>query len=140
MAVEPKKTDQLSKQSISQLAHIDWELVGSYIEAGVTAVTIADKFGIERTTLYNRCKMDKGITYSTFARQKKSTGKADLQLAGHRAALSGEYDPKFTASLIFALKSRVGLSDKPEEKKESNLSINVVTVPKPDNEADRLQD
>jgi hypothetical protein len=139
MAVEPKKTDQLSKQSKSQLAVIDWDLVGSYMEAGVFATTIAAKFGIDPKTLYNRCQSDLGITYSTLSRQKKSSGKADLQLAGHRAALSGEYDPKFTASLIFALKSRVGLSDKPEEKKESNLSINVVTVPKPD-ETDRLQD
>jgi hypothetical protein len=127
MAVEPKKTDQLSKQSISQLANIDWDIVATYIEAGVTAVTIADKLGIERTTLYNRCKMDKGITYSTFARQKKSTGKADLQLAAHRAALSGEYDPKYTGALIFALKSRLGLSDRPKEDKGTgvvNITVN----------------
>jgi phage-related protein len=127
MAVEPKKTDQLSKQSISQLANIDWDIVASYIEAGVTAVTIADKLGIERTTLYNRCKMDKGITYSTFARQKKSTGKADLQLAAHRAALSGEFDPKYTGALIFALKSRLGLSDRPKEDKGTgvvNITVN----------------
>jgi hypothetical protein len=127
MAVEPKKTDQLSKQSISQLANIDWDIVASYIEAGVTAVTIADKLGIDKKTLYNRAQLDLGITYSTFSRQKKSTGKADLQLAAHRAALSGEYDPKYTGALIFALKSRLGLSDRPKEDKGTgvvNITVN----------------
>jgi hypothetical protein len=127
MAVEPKKTDQLSKQSISQLANIDWNIVASYIEAGVTAVTIADKLGIDKKTLYNRAQLDLGITYSTFSRQKKSTGKADLQLAAHRAALSGEYDPKYTGALIFALKSRLGLSDRPKEDKGTgvvNITVN----------------
>jgi hypothetical protein len=127
MAVEPKKTDQLSKQSISQLANIDWDIVASYIEAGVTAVTIADKLGIDKKTLYNRAQLDLGCTYSTFSRQKKSTGKADLQLAAHRAALSGEYDPKYTGALIFALKSRLGLSDRPKEDKGTgvvNITVN----------------
>jgi hypothetical protein len=127
MAVEPKKTDQLSKQSISQLANIDWNIVATYIEAGVTAVTIADKLGIDKKTLYNRAQLDLGITYSTFSRQKKSTGKADLQLAAHRAALSGEYDPKYTGALIFALKSRLGLSDRPKEDKGTgvvNITVN----------------
>lgn len=127
MAVEPKKTDQLSKQSISQLANIDWNIVASYIEAGVTAVTIADKLGIDKKTLYNRAQLDLGITYSTFSRQKKSTGKADLQLAAHRAALSGEFDPKYTGALIFALKSRLGLSDRPKEDKGTgvvNITVN----------------
>jgi hypothetical protein len=127
MAVEPKKTDQLSKQSISQLANIDWDIVATYIEAGVTAVTIADKLGIDKKTLYNRAQLDLGITYSTFSRQKKSTGKADLQLAAHRAALSGEYDPKYTGALIFALKSRLGLSDRPKEDKGTgvvNITVN----------------
>ena len=127
MAVEPKKTDQLSKQSISQLANIDWNIVATYIEAGVTAVTIADKLGIDKKTLYNRAQLDLGITYSTFSRQKKSTGKADLQLAAHRAALSGEYDPKYTGALIFALKSRLWLSDRPKEDKGTgvvNITVN----------------
>ena len=135
MARGSKTQEARQKQSERQLAKIDWEQVYNYMEAGVAATTIAAKFGIDPKTLYNRCENDLGITYSALSRQKKSTGKADLQLAAHRAALSGEYDSKFTGALIFALKSRLGMSDKPKEDKEQNLSINVVTVSKPENEA-----
>jgi len=127
MAGKPKTQEARQKQSERQLAKIDWEQVSTYIEAGVQAVTIADKLGIDKATLYRRCEKDNGITYATYSRQKKSTGKADLQLAAHRAALSGEYDPKFTGALIFALKSRLGLSDRPKEDKGNgvvNLTVN----------------
>lgn len=111
------------KQSIRQLAVIDWQKVGLYIEAGVQATTIAKQLGIDRTTLYNRCQTDNGITYSHFARQKKSTGIADLQLAAYNAALAGATDARFTGALIFQLKSRCGMSDKPKEPKLEALKI-----------------
>ncbi len=134
MAAPNKQPEQLSKQSIQQLAKIDWEQVGSYISAGVTAVTIAAKLGIDRTTLYNRCQKDNGITYSTFSRQKKSIGIADLQLAAYNAALQGATDARFTGALIFQLKARCGMSDKPKDEKEQNIQIQLVTVPRPTHE------
>jgi hypothetical protein len=133
MARGTKTQEARQKQSEKQLAVIDWNQVSSYIEAGVSAVTIADKLGIDKTTLYRRCEKDNGVTYATYSRQKKSSGKADLQLAAHRAALSGEYDPKFTGSLIFALKSRLGLSDRPKDEKGS--SIVSLTINKGNNDA-----
>lgn len=111
-------------------ATIDWNLIGEYIEAGVKQNVIAVKFGLHIDTIRRRCQLDNGISYSDFSRQKKSTGTADLQLAAYRAALSGAYDPKFTGALIFSLKSRLGLSDKPKDDTGSNIVS--VTVNKGD--------
>jgi hypothetical protein len=116
-------SDKKSKQSIKQLAIIDWQKVALFIEAGVQATTIAQNLGIDRKTLYNRCETDNGITYSQFARQKKSTGIAELQLAAYNAALAGATDARFTGALIFQLKSRCGLSDKPMEPKGETIRL-----------------
>jgi hypothetical protein len=131
---EPSKEIELSKQSLSQLAVIDWNEVGYYLEANCPATQIAFQLGIERTTLYRRCQSDLGISYATLSRQKKSKGNAMLKVAAYEAALQGSHDARFTGALIFQLKARCGMSDKPKEEREGNLRIQLVTVPHPTHE------
>ena len=106
---------ELSKQSISQLAEIDWDLAFLAMEAKCTGDEVADIFGVHRKTIYNRAERDLGCTYSTISRQKRSKGIAMLKIAGYLAARKGEDDPKFIAALIFQLKARCGMSDKPKD-------------------------
>jgi hypothetical protein len=102
-------------------AHLDWDAIANYLRAGVKVNVICAKFSVDYNTLKNRCQSDNNCQFSDFQRQKKSSGLADLQLAGFEAALSGQYDPKYTGALIFALKSRLGLSDRPKEDKGTGV-------------------
>ena len=118
---------ELSKQSISQLADIDWDLAYLAMEAKCTGEEVADIFGVHRKTIYNRAERDLGCTYSTISRQKRSKGIAMLKIAGYLAARKAEDDPKFIAALIFQLKARCGMSDRPKEDKGTgvvNITVN----------------
>jgi len=118
---------EMSKQSLSQLAVIDWDEVGQFIEANCPATQIAQHLGIDPKTLYNRCQIDLGITYSALSRQKKSSGNAKLKLAAFEAALQGSHDPRFTGALIFQLKARCGMSDRPKEQKAETIRFFIDT-------------
>lgn len=115
-------------------AVIDWEQVAKYIKMRCTAAEIAATLGIGVTTLRRRCEAENNVNFGAFYQQNRQVGRARVKEVLYNSVLAAEYDPKYITALIFYAKSELGMSDKPKEDKEQNLSINVVTVPKP-NEA-----
>ena len=90
-------------------AVIDWDTVGKLLEAGCSGESIATQLGIHRTTLYNRCKADLGLTFSTFSQQKKMLGDNLLRAKQYQTAMSGNVTMQ-----IWLGKQRLGQSDKME--------------------------
>jgi len=88
---------------------IDWDTVGKLLEAGCSGESIATQFGIHRTTLYNRCKVDMGLTFSTFSQQKKMLGDNLLRAKQYQTAMSGNVTMQ-----IWLGKQRLGQTDKME--------------------------
>ena len=91
-----------------QLA-IDWDTVGKLLEAGCSGESIAAQLGVHRTTLYNRCKTDMGLTFSTLAQQKKMLGDNLLRAKQYQTAMSGNVTMQ-----IWLGKQRLGQTDKME--------------------------
>jgi len=90
-------------------AVIDWDTVGKLLEAGCSGESIATQLGIHRTTLYNRCKNDTGLTFSTFSQQKKMLGDNLLRAKQYQTAMSGNVTMQ-----IWLGKQRLGQTDKLE--------------------------
>lgn len=90
-------------------ATIDWDTVGKLLEAGCSGESIAAQLGIHRTTLYNRCKADLGLTFSTFSQQKKMLGDNLLRAKQYQTAMSGNVTMQ-----IWLGKQRLGQTDKTE--------------------------
>jgi len=90
-------------------AVIDWDTVGKLLEAGCSGESIATQLGIHRTTLYNRCKADLGLTFSTFSQQKKMLGDNLLRAKQYQTAMSGNVTMQ-----IWLGKQRLGQTDKLE--------------------------
>ena len=91
-----------------QLA-IDWDTVGKLLEAGCSGESIAAQLGVHRTTLYNRCKTDMGLTFSTLSQQKKMLGDNLLRAKQYQTAMSGNVTMQ-----IWLGKQRLGQADKME--------------------------
>lgn len=91
-----------------QLA-IDWDTVGKLLEAGCSGESIAAQLGVHRTTLYNRCKTDMGLTFSTLSQQKKMLGDNLLRAKQYQTAMSGNVTMQ-----IWLGKQRLGQTDKLE--------------------------
>ena len=112
-------------------AVIDWDTVGKLLEAGCSGESIATQFGVHRTTLYNRCKADLGLTFSTLSQQKKMLGDNLLRAKQYQTAMSGN-----VTMLIFLGKQRLGQSDKNELTGKDGERI-VIEVIRRENDKDR---
>lgn len=108
MATHQAGNKKLTKQGRSK-AVIDWHVVCSLLEAHCSAASIADRLGIDRTTLYRRCEEEFNITFATLAQQKREKGDDDLRAKQHQVALSGD-----KVMLVWLGKNRLGQSDKQE--------------------------
>ncbi len=107
-------------------ANIDWEEVKMLIQAGCKGTEVAAYLSVDRKTLYDRCQSDLNLSFSTFYRQNISKGDAMLKVAGFQAALKGGKNSFYAANLIFMLKSRLGMSDKPKDETGSGtITLNI---------------
>jgi hypothetical protein len=88
-------------------AIIDWEKVGKLLQAGCSVIGIAEQLGIERDTLYKRCKADLKCDFSTFAQQKKAHGDDLLHAKQFELAMKGD-----RTMLVWLGKQRLNQSDK----------------------------
>jgi hypothetical protein len=79
------------------------------IEAGVGTESIAAILGIDKNTLYNRCKSDNNCDYSAFAQQNKAKTEHNLRAKQIEVALEGN-----PAMLIWLGKNVLNQSDKQE--------------------------
>lgn len=91
-------------------AEIDWNYVGKMLEAGAFAEGIAATIGIDRDTLYNRCKTDLNQDFSAFSQEKKAKGEELLRVAQFKQAIGGN-----TTMLIWLGKQRLGQTEKSQQ-------------------------
>lgn len=60
---------------------IDWNLVDEFLIAGCPGTKIAEAIGVCADTLYDRCEQEKGVNFSAYSQQKRTTGDALLHKA-----------------------------------------------------------
>ncbi len=90
-------------------ADIDWDRVGEMFEAECTVEGVAATIGVDRDTLYKRCKTDLKSDLSTFKQQKKARGDEMLRELQIKTAKAGNVTMQ-----IWLGKQRLGQSDKSE--------------------------
>jgi hypothetical protein len=100
-------------------ALIDWDKVDELLLAGCLATEIAGQLGICRETLYNRCKTDKNLDYSTYSQQKKAKGDSLLRVVQFKNAMEGN-----TTMQVWLGKQRLDQ----REKNDISASIIVNTI------------
>ncbi len=92
-------------------AIIDWDAVGENLKTGCDASSIALSIGVDRDTLYVRCKKDNKVDFSAFSQQKRAQGADMLRQKQFEIALNGN-----VSMLIWLGKQRLGQADKQEIK------------------------
>ena len=112
-------------------ATIDWDTVGKLLEADCSGESIAAQFGVHRTTLYNRCKADLGLTFSTLSQQKKMLGDNLLRAKQYQTAMSGNVTMQ-----IWLGKQRLGQTDKLEHQGKDGGRLVIEVVRREHNDQD----
>lgn len=87
-------------------AYIDWDKVDKLLMAGCPGTEIAAHFGIHEDTLYRRCEQDRGMGFTVYSQQKKSTGNNMLREKQFDLAMDGS-----ERMLIWLGKNKLGQSD-----------------------------
>jgi hypothetical protein len=85
---------------------IDWIIVDEFLIAGCPGTKIADAIGVCADTLYDRCEKDKGVNFSAYSQQKKTTGDALLHKAQFDKAI-GKTESGDNTLLIWLGKTRL---------------------------------
>ena len=87
---------------------INWDKVDKLLESGCGATEIAGYLGCCRETIYDRCLEEKGIPFTTYSCQKRSSGDSLLREKQMSVALEGNQ-----SMLIWLGKNRLGQRDDP---------------------------
>lgn len=92
---------------VKQLMKIDWQSIRNKAKAHASVSEICVFFGISRTTLYERCIKDNGITLPEFMEESKDLGKLMLKEAMFKTAIEGNVSQQ-----IYLSKNWLGYKDK----------------------------
>ncbi len=71
-------------------AAINWHEIEKLLKAGCDGVEVAAHLAIHPNTLYERCKLEHGISFSEYCQEKKAAGNALLIAAQFNKALKGD--------------------------------------------------
>ena len=113
-------------------ANIDWSVVDKYLQAQCDGAGIASLLGIDRETLYNRCKTDNNLGFSDYMALKRSEGVELLRAKQYAVAMEGD-----KTMLVWLGKQYLGQKEKSEIKHEGSA----ITIQVGDNRAkDGLDD
>lgn len=99
--------------------YIDWKRVDELLEAGCLGTEIAACFGMHPETFYDRVAKEKGVAFSDYSAQKKSSGDSLLREAQFKKAIK-RLD---NTMLVWLGKQRLGQRENPGEleiSKETN--------------------
>ncbi len=103
-------------------APINWDEVDQMLIAGSPGTEIADYYGIDKETLYNRCKKDNNIGFTDYLRQKRSKGDALIRKQQFAKAL-GLTSNGDTSMMIWLGKNRLGQRDTPIDVEVSKETV-----------------
>lgn len=102
------------KKSIGRpKAEIDWKRVDDLLIVGCSGREIAASIGLNPHTLYERCELDNGITFSEYSQQKYAKGESILR-AHQFAKAIGKTSEGDNTLLIWLGKNRLSQKEKPE--------------------------
>jgi len=96
---------------------IDWDKVDEYLKAQCSGSGIAEILGIHENTLYDHCKVDKGMEFMAYSMKKKSEGKELLRKKQVEVALEGD-----KVMLIWLGKQYLDQAEKTESKNEHDFT------------------
>jgi hypothetical protein len=77
----PRPAKVIKRPAHRPQKEIDWKIVDEYLIAGCPGTKIANVLGICADTLYLRCELEKGMTFSAYSQQKRDVGDAILHKA-----------------------------------------------------------
>jgi len=100
-------------------ANIDWEFVKEAITKGSSIKTIAYALGIDRDTLYNRCKKDLNTTIAALSAQYKRKGIQSIEAKAYDMAMEGD-----KTMTIFWLKCKAKWDDGSNTKNQVTVNNN----------------
>lgn len=102
---------------------IDWEEVDKFLLAQVPGTWIADSIGVHYNTLYQRCEIEKGCSFSEYSQSKMSHGKAVGMMKQFQGMLKGNTQ----LTLHFAA-HHLGQSTKSEIKQEIKQELTTIEI------------
>lgn len=82
---------------------LDWEVIDKMLLAGCYGTSIASKFGMHHTTFYDRCFLEKGMSFTEYSAQKLEEGNDLIRQVRFSKALKGD-----NTQLIWLSKVRLG--------------------------------
>lgn len=112
-----KKKNPIGRPS----AEIDWNTVDQLLEAGCSGAQVAGFLGISCSTMYERCKTDKGVQFSEYSTRFNTKGEALLAKAQYDKAI-GKTDVGDNTLLIWLGKTRL------EQRETTEVSIAPDTI------------
>ena len=92
---------------MSKKVEIDWPILDALLQFKVTLAHCADYLGVSIDAIQNRCKEEKGMTFSEYHSLKLQRTSTKLQQKAVEMALKGD-----RTMLIFCLKNLAGWADK----------------------------
>lgn len=116
----PRLKRKVKKPTGKPQIQIDWGKVDRYLESGCTGTEIAGVFGCSPDTIYKRCEDEKGITFTAYSAQKKSSGDSLIKAAQMNLALKGN-----SSMLIWLGKNRLGQKDDPYQETAFNGTLSL---------------
>ena len=72
----PRAPKKVKRQACRPLKHIDWDEVDKMLLAQVPGTWIASAIGVCSDTLYTRCELEKGMTFSEYSQRGREHGKS----------------------------------------------------------------
>lgn len=107
----PRAPKAIKRPMGNAVIPIDWSVVEKAAMEGSNGIQIAAHLGICKDTLYDRCELEHGVTWSAYLAEKRSKGDKLIHQAQFKKALSGN-----PTILIWLGKQRLDQRDSDHEK------------------------
>lgn len=88
----PRPKPGEEKQKPRPLIHINWDKVDHRLRCQVSGEKIAAEIGIHPDTLYDRCRTEKGVNWTSYCASKRSNGQAEILAAQFEKAIKFKSD------------------------------------------------
>jgi hypothetical protein len=121
MTEKEKKDKKKYRNGGRKYKFIDWDKVDRFLEAGCSGVEIAAYIGVFYSTLYDRCVIDKNMSWTEYSQNKKAKGESMLRAKQFEIAMKGD-----KAMLVWLGKNRLNQSDRMNQQTEikgSNINV-----------------
>ena len=125
----PRKKTDVKGPGWRPKLEINWDVVDGLLQAQCPGSEIAAFIKVGDDTLYERCKREKGMTFSEYSQSKKGVGKAMLRQAQMDLAMNRD-----RGMLVHLGEHVLGQikQEKVEHSGDLNLTVKQFKISKPD--------